>query len=495
MHVRQTEKPHGDASISAPVSAPIRQSHDDSRPAAGPVQRPVPKTETQNPREFQINQLRRRYRPKETPLADGDSFFLQLKPTDPDFPFQLEALQCTIIVPFNFPSQPPSLSLKVGNPEIAQGFQINIEKGWNALVKKSPNKKLLALLNDLDRELESFLSTQKPQTIKLVPNAGKAPRFQQAPSASENLPAAVSDSLSDQAPFSLTKPVQHSEEDVENARRKRETEIRQLEARLGRQPHFSKSGDGLSYIVPVQFRNGSSLSDSMKDVKTLRLFVPLNYDLEPCTVHFDTIEGDDARTLEHGFEFWSRQHRDLSLTAHLNYFSQNGTALAEEQRLRQSKVSEDFTPSPDPKQFSDLIQPNAATLLADMEFRDKPHVQVIPRPPEWMLTTAEGEEASDSYDSEEYSDSDEDEGGAQIPEDSFHSTPERGILVSFPNLELYGIELLKLTTLSMTIKCDRCKETKDIKNIRPHRDAGDITGPRQESCSKCASVLGVGKLS
>ena len=61
----------------------------------------------------------------------------------------------------------------------------------------------------------------------------------------------------------------------------------------------------------------------------------------------------------------------------------------------------------------------------------------------------------------------------------------------FPFLtELYGIELLRLVSLSITIKCDRCKDTIDVSNIK---DTGkqDGTGTRSETCKKCASSLGI----
>ena len=57
-------------------------------------------------------------------------------------------------------------------------------------------------------------------------------------------------------------------------------------------------------------------------------------------------------------------------------------------------------------------------------------------------------------------------------------------------MELYGIELLQLVSLSITIKCDRRKNTIDVSNIK---DTGkrDGTGTRSETCKKCANSLGI----
>ena len=70
------------------------------------------------------------------------------------------------------------------------------------------------------------------------------------------------------------------------------------------------------------------------------------------------------------------------------------------------------------------------------------------------------------------------------------SAPEKGTLVSFFHMELYGIELLQLVSFSITIKCDRCKDTIDVSNIK---DTGkrDGTGTRSETCKKCANSLGI----
>lgn len=64
----------------------------------------------------------------------------------------------------------------------------------------------------------------------------------------------------------------------------------------------------------------------------------------------------------------------------------------------------------------------------------------------------------------------------------------RGTLVSFPHMELYGIELFQLVSLSITVKCDHCKDTIDVSNIK---DTGkrDGTGTRSEICKKCANSL------
>lgn len=54
------------------------------------VQRPTPRTQAEDPRTFQIQQLKRRFSPVEAADDGGISLSFQLVPSDPDFPFELE---------------------------------------------------------------------------------------------------------------------------------------------------------------------------------------------------------------------------------------------------------------------------------------------------------------------------------------------------------------------------------------------------------------------
>ncbi|KAL9113556.1 MAG: hypothetical protein Q9227_002294 [Pyrenula ochraceoflavens] len=499
-HVKQTVSPHvnGPEVSSAPRERDsVLQNHGVAQPSGQTrsrpsVQKPVSKAQTRDPREYQINQLRRRYAPTEIAVAGGSSFTFKLKPTDPDFPFELDNLECTIVVPSAYPAQGLP-SLKVGNRELDRGFQINVEKGFDALVRKSPNKTLLGYLNDLDRELEAFLTTQKAQTIKLVANTGKISTSQQVPVVLGSPDAVSSDVSSAQNSLPFGAVNQHTPKEVEDARRKRDIEVRQLEARLGRQSLFAKSADGLAFTIPVQFRKAASIPVSVQSVKTLRLFVPLTYNLEPCSVNFDRPEDENVHILEDAFEWRVRQHPEMTLMTHLNYFIQNATTLADDERQRQSNASQGPTTNPDSIETHRTRETSPGPLPDNGEPSDKPHVQIIPRPPEWTSTVAADQDSSDSYDSEEFSEDDsDDEGGAQIPENQVQSTPERGILLSFPNLELYGIELLEINLLSVTIRCDRCKTTTDVKNIKP-RTSNEPSGVKNENCSKCGTVMSIGE--
>ena len=156
-------------------------------PAGRTVPKPVPEREAQDARGYQIEQLRRRYSPEETSLSDGTSSLqFRLAPSDPDFPYDLDHLQLDLRVPAAYPAESPQLLVR--NSNIPRGFAINIERGWSRLVEEKRGATLLALTHALDRRLESFLSEQKADTVKLTIfkdtrhlDAGSAPAPAAAP--------------------------------------------------------------------------------------------------------------------------------------------------------------------------------------------------------------------------------------------------------------------------------------------------------------------------
>ena len=60
------------------------------------VSKPIPKAQTEDPREFQLGQIRRRFSPKETRLSTSNSgedavvLSFSMAPSDPDFPFDMD---------------------------------------------------------------------------------------------------------------------------------------------------------------------------------------------------------------------------------------------------------------------------------------------------------------------------------------------------------------------------------------------------------------------
>ena len=206
------------------------------------VSKPVPQAQILDPREFQLGQIRRRFSPKETVQNGGALLKFNIVPSDPDFPFEMTALECLLSVPLTYPETKPSL--KVGNKDIPRGFSFNIEEGFDGLVKERPRATLLELMKLLDKNLEFFLSAPKAETVKFVPNKDTR-HLGTVPSRSVE-PAIVPptmDMASRNVNISLPQPVRtFTPNERAEASKRRESETRQLEARMGRMPLFKVSG-------------------------------------------------------------------------------------------------------------------------------------------------------------------------------------------------------------------------------------------------------------
>lgn len=452
------------------------------------VPKPVAQSQAKDPRTYQVEQIRRRFSPKETTLQSGDtSLVFKLAPSDPDFPFELEFLECDLRVPSQYPKQAAKLVVK--NQDIPRGFAINIERGWDNLVKDRPGATLLALTNALDKALESFLSEQKTETVKLTVFRDTRHLDGQA---TANIEPKVVASQSRPAPAPATRRYARepsfTADQIAEAKARRAQEVRQLEARMGREPMFHKSSDGIVYTLPIEVKRRNDLPVGLQPVKSVQLIIPLLYPLQALRVLLNDVESADAEGVEELFVEKAAEQRQMNLMSHLNYLASNMHLLARQASARDKKTGAVDVAAP--KDATADVQAKEAEHTSTVDDA-KSHVQVIPRPPEW--SRGADDYGTDETDSEDYTDSDEDhheEGGATVdhgqPAQSTaaHQTPERGIAITFPSLEMHGIELLQITSLSLNIKCERCKTINELTGLKP-----DVE--KQTTCKKCASPFAV----
>lgn len=455
------------------------------------VLKPIPQAQVKDPREFQLGQIRKRFSPKESRNGDVTVLKYDLAPSDPDFPFEMSALKCVLSVPPSYPME--FATLRVESQDIPRGFAINVETGFAGLYQEHPKASLLDLMKLLDRHLETFLSAPKAETVKLVAN--KDTRHLSAlPSRSLNIATQSSQSsIIDTEPVKAQKSTQpiieYSPQQKAEAAARREAETRQLEARMGRVPLFKKSGDGIAYTVPVEPRRRSELPVSLQAVKTVQLFVPLLYPLQPCRIQLDGVDAEEAKPVQLGFEQKAKACSETTLMGHVNYLAQNihilERTVVEEATVPEAQISS-APPAPEPAK-SKGKEPQGT------QDPERSHIQYITRPPEWTIVE-HGDSDLDSEDDYSYDSGDESsgaEGGALVQENAetaanaATANVERGTALSFPFIELYGIELLELVTLNLTVKCERCRETNEVKGLK------DGT-TKQESCKKCASPISIG---
>ncbi|KAL2161950.1 hypothetical protein VTH06DRAFT_7735 [Thermothelomyces fergusii] len=440
------------------------------------VPKPVPERETKDARGYQIEQLRRRYNPQETVLDNGEtSLFFHLKPSDPDFPYDLDYLECDLRIPEAYPKEAPRLRVK--NKNIPRGFAINIEKGWDALVQEKRGATLLSLTNALDRRLESFLSEQKAETVKLTifkdtRHLSNEPAAEPAPQPSKPvLNAPVSRSYVPEDSF--------SEDRIAEAKARRAQDVRQLEARMSRLPVYQKSSDGIVYTLSLEPKRRSILPAGLQSIQSVQLIIPLLYPLQPLRILFNDVDSEVAEPIEELFVQKAAEQKHMSLTSHLNYLAQNLHILAKEAQKPPVEAAEGPETQAVPSQEAEHAE-HTATLD-----RGKGHIQVIPRPPEW-----DSHDSADDSDSEDgsYAEEGEDGGADTEPQQAQQSeagssqptqTPERGTAILFPSIELYGVELLQISVLNLNVKCDRCKTVNELTGLRDNIE-------KTSSCQKCA---------
>jgi hypothetical protein len=485
------------------------QSKQSSAASPAQPQRPVSKLEQSDPREFQINQLRRRYRPQEVNDAQGTTLTFGLVPSDPDFPFELERLHCVLHVPSSYPKGRPTLA--VTNSEMEAAYQANVVRGFNEIVdftyRTNGRGTLLGWLNSLDRKLESLLTTlERGPTLKFFANLGdgsttkeptKAPEKPLSqPSLSQGHSEATSVATKP-APQAPSVAAKHTAEAKAAAEKRRATETKQLEARLGRLPMYQKLSDGKTYVVPIQPTKKDRLPRTLQVLKTVKLIVPPLYPLEHSSIKLQGVEGPEVKATEVGFTQWVEQTSQLSLVSQVNYLASNIHKFAETPLQKGRGPAEDVPSAFEEDDDENVEEPTKAPAQSStQDIEDKPHLVVIPRPPEWSVPNpnsgTEGTSDESSYEEDEYSDEEEDdEGGAPVPASVDNNAPGRGVALSFPFLELYGIELLELASLNITVKCDRCKVSLDVKNVPQITDEkGQM--PKMESCRKCANNMSVG---
>ncbi|KAI2628277.1 hypothetical protein GGS21DRAFT_250704 [Xylaria nigripes] len=445
------------------------------------VQKPVPTSQHKDPRRYQLDQIKRRFSPAQGTLQNGTTTLrFQLKPSDPDFPYELEHLDCELQVPASYPEQAPILLVK--NKDIPRGFCINIERGWDKLVSTQKGATLLSLTNALDKHLESFLSEQKAETVKIL--AFKDTRHLEEPTTSLS---GSSNQISQAAPIPSTqarKPYVPEEsftaEQIANARARRTQEIRQLESRMGRESLYQKSADGIVYTLPFEPRRRAELRKELQSVHSVQLIIPLLYPLQALRILLNGVESVDAEPLEEAFVAKAAQQSQMTLMSQLNYLSQNMHIMAKQ--IQAAKAEQVVSTSQNTINEEKSKSHEADTETTTIRDDGKNHIRVIPRPPEWSDAHQSGE--SDNSDSDFWdSGTDTEDGGANVELHESHISGaahqvERGTAISFPTIELYSIEILEILILNISTKCQRCKTLNDITGLKPGIE-------KAITCKKC----------
>lgn len=430
-----------------------------------------------------------------------------MPPSDPDFPFELNALTCIIRLPRGFPACLNDPTLRVLNTEVERGYQVKVEQAFEDIWRAAARPTLLNAMKSLDRQLEALLIGRKAETIKFVAPPRSKPLVDPKPVISPQ-------PKEKQSPQSVSVAPSITSIRREAASKQRIAEIQTLTHRLGSNPIFSRSADSTIFTLPIDPRKRDALPQALQAVKSLHLFVPIGYDIDAPGIELLGVSGEAASIVETAFMQRALHKPDAPLLGQINYLAQNMHAMAitdtaETQDQRTGTNPPLASNSSHAKSGSDYDnRPPIYTSATPVIENDKPHLQIIPRPPEWCgfppNTTGDSETDDASTSTCDTTTSDEDGSADQEEdeEDEDHvinsndmsastSTPrESGIMLSFPALELYNIELLELALVALTVKCERCKDTQDVSNLRSSTvslssDATVAPPARDIHCKKC----------
>lgn len=461
------------------------------------VSRPVSKLQSEDPREFELGQLRRRFNPREELSNDGTVLYLKMAPSDPDFPFEIAELLCTLTVPPGYPAD-NNPRIRVTNVELKRGFQVNVERGFADLVRSSPGATLLGLFNRLDKQLEMLLSKEMAETMKIMLPGKQQPTSKAtiSPLPTTSLQSVPTTSLPSRPPPPHVPAPSFTQEQKFEAASKRQAEVRQVVARLGRQTGFIQHADGVTLTMPFQPIKKESLPVALRNQRTMHLIVPEIYPLTPARIELLDNSSAEARQVEQGFAERAKTHPNNALLAQVNYLSLHTAIMAVTHEAAVPSNNPAFSAS---RTYQEQSTDPAVAVAQDVHdtVTEKSHVIRIARPPEWDVDDSDTDLSSDDSLISEGEDSQDDvEIDTTGKEDnttsmSVNVPAERGILLSFPGLELYSIELLELVSLSITVRCDRCKDVTDVLRLR-NNSTGDNTGMKDASCKKCANNLSAG---
>lgn len=469
------------------------------------VRRPIPSGEVKPGirRANEIAQLKRRWGAnfREVNGAEGQ-YELTLKQSE-EFPYDLDALHVTLSIPSDYPSgvmEKPGIT--VLNDDIPLGHQLNIQRGFDSLVSNaSTDTRLLDLLNSLDNKLEFFLGAEKAATITIVPNRN----LEQSSTAIEDVASALREaSIQETVSYIMLSPTKivpsFTDEERTAAKKRRDVETRQLEARFRQSAIFYKAGDDVNYTVPLEPRRRNLLPTDMQTLRSVQLNVPLLYPLEPCEVVLRNMQSDTlAKNVSSNFMLHCQENQDATLMAHLNYLAQHIHTMI--QSSDDAEVAEQEVPV---ESSLAIIEPlskaerDKKPVSQDAMQDDRSHIQFITRPPEWDFCSDDSDTDSEFELESEGSQPDdaqktkinEEMSQEVVQEKNELTTVERGTSISFPGIQFRGIEVLEMKIVNMTVKCSRCKTLIDIHKIKARENK--FSKAKLLGCDKCSNVLGIG---
>ncbi|KAI7825507.1 hypothetical protein BX661DRAFT_184701 [Kickxella alabastrina] len=144
-----------------------------------------------------------------TSPRDESAFAVEMKPSDPDFPYEVSRLYMALVIPSVYPARRTSdriLRIEIANKNIPVGIKRNVENGFSKHVRKTVNAaikvgnpdgapSLVDYIIWLDKNLEQLMQQKAAPTIKFTTyiESGKSSKAEEAQLDKSNDAAAGSD--------------------------------------------------------------------------------------------------------------------------------------------------------------------------------------------------------------------------------------------------------------------------------------------------------------
>ncbi|KAI9028123.1 hypothetical protein CLU79DRAFT_811145 [Phycomyces nitens] len=461
----------------------------DSKPESKrrPMSRPIPRVLNQTndqslKRQFELTQLSKRFQGSfsSTDTRNGSQIRLVIPPSDPDFPFDLDALEVLLMVPTTYPVCKPSLTIT--NHDIPKGFSRNLESGYDAFVRNctSFHLTLVQQMDWLDRNMQDILQKPPAPTI----------RFVSVPNPSQELRPVVNSHNSTQQSKKALNPnaaifvsALYTPEQKGEAAKRRHYEMRQLQTRFGTFYSLIKA-NGHETVCLIQL-DWSDLDPSVQEQignnLTVKYSIPLMYPLEPCSISIQEPPLEEFRNTAISNAFSIRvKDSGASLFQNLNWLNRNISSLYREATPPVSPPQPNPETIPEtPQQSKQSKQSKPAIATREIIYNETKDNRVIVVKDPLLLIPPNVEPKE-----EEALESDQ-----PVRLQDIVSSPRRGTEIRLENVCLKNVALARCVSVSMVLKCARCKGSVVMDNIQPEE-----TNTKHESwktCPTCTLMVGV----
>lgn len=468
------------------------------------------------------------------------AFAVEVAPSDPEFPFDLSCLYLALVVPAVYPPKRTSdsvLEIQLANKDVPIGVKRNIEVGFAKHVRNKTNAaieantpedipSLVEYLQWLDANLESLMQQKPAPTIKFTLFGGN----REATQLVESTETGSSKRIQQQPPPSrppvrrpVPKPlVEASEADTSDSpssasglNPRRAMDIKQLERRF--RSSFSILKDDDDTVIQLDIVPSDPDAKSFDIYKmTSTITIPARYPSVGASLKIDgnsvlgrkgkpstwlLASGDRENYLDHICQNFGRhvaESPDTTLLHHLNWLD----------RWLVSIISEPLPTDASSQRVADAVHDPDSKHAAgtENESSSKPWIKTIaiedaelPKDMSQLDLGLENDSCSSQSDSDEYKQEDPVDNVADDGNGHFFAKPDRrGTEIRFASAEMTNISMAYCSSLNITARCGRCKDTVEIKSIIPTASiSGNNTSNTAKdnqvwkACDSCATIIGI----